>query len=86
VADRPAADLREVRWSCRGGVLIVDEAGFVKQGTRSCGVAHPYTGTTGATATAQVGVFRAAASNQGAAGVAPDPWDHRLRTRVPDPA
>ena len=30
-----------------GGVLIVDETGFIKKGTRSAGVGRQYTGTTG---------------------------------------
>jgi SRSO17 transposase len=29
------------------GVLIVDEAGFLKKGSKSCGVARQYTGTAG---------------------------------------
>ena len=47
------------------GVLIVDETGFVKKGTKSCGVARQYTGTAGATANCQVGVFLAYASQAG---------------------
>jgi SRSO17 transposase len=49
------------------GVLIVDETGFLKKGTRSCGVARQYSGTAGTTANAQVGVFLAYASDRGAA-------------------
>jgi SRSO17 transposase len=30
-----------------GGVLIVDETGFLKKGTKSCGVARQYTSTAG---------------------------------------
>lgn len=51
------------------GVLIVDDTGFVKKGDKSCGVARQYTGTVGATANAQVGVFLAYASGKGAAFV-----------------
>src|SRR5215217_7961117 len=40
-----------------GGVLVVDETGFVKKGTRSAGVARQYTGTTGKIDNCQVGVF-----------------------------
>lgn len=40
-----------------GGVLIVDETGFLKKGTRSAGVARQYTGTAGRIENAQVGVF-----------------------------
>ncbi len=49
------------------GVLIVDETGFLKKGTHSCGVARQYTGTAGTTTNAQVGVFLTYASTQGAA-------------------
>jgi SRSO17 transposase len=49
------------------GVLIIDDTGFVKKGNQSCGVARQYTGTVGDTANAQVGVFLAYASRQGAA-------------------
>jgi SRSO17 transposase len=49
------------------GVLIVDETGFLKKGTKSCGVARQYTGTAGDTANCQVGVFLAYTSAHGAA-------------------
>ena len=49
------------------GVLIVDETGFLKKGTKSCGVARQYTGTAGDTVNCQVGVFLAYASRNGAA-------------------
>src|SRR5947209_8114213 len=49
------------------GVLIVDETGFLKKGSKSCGVARQYTGTAGDTVNAQVGVFLAYASERGAA-------------------
>jgi SRSO17 transposase len=48
-----------------GGVLIVDETGFVKKGTKSCGVARQYTGTAGRIENAQVGVFLAYAAANG---------------------
>jgi len=48
-----------------GGVLIVDETGFVKKGTKSCGVARQYTGTAGRIENAQVGVFLAYAGAKG---------------------
>jgi SRSO17 transposase len=51
------------------GVLIIDDTGFVKKGAKSCGVGRQYTGTVGATANAQVGVFLAYASKKGAAFV-----------------
>jgi SRSO17 transposase len=49
------------------GVLIVDETGFLKKGTKSVGVARQYTGTAGDTVNCQVGVFLAYASEKGAA-------------------
>lgn len=49
------------------GVLIVDETGFLKQGTKSCGAARQYIGTAGDTVNAQVGVFLAYASAKGVA-------------------
>lgn len=39
-----------------GGILAVDETGFVKQDVRSAGVARQYTGTTGKVDNCQVGV------------------------------
>ncbi|MFC5822225.1 transposase, partial [Nonomuraea harbinensis] len=40
-----------------GGVLIVDETGFVKKGARSAGVQRQYSGTAGRIENCQVGVF-----------------------------
>jgi SRSO17 transposase len=48
-----------------GGVLIVDETGFVKKGEHSVGVARQYSGTAGRIENAQVGVFLAYASRFG---------------------
>ncbi|WP_374112396.1 transposase [Streptomyces sp. CC210A] len=42
-----------------GGVLIVDETGFVKKGRASAGAQRQYTGTTGRLANSQVSVFLA---------------------------
>jgi SRSO17 transposase len=50
-----------------GGVLIVDETGFIKKGTRSAGVARQYTGTTGKIDNCQIGVFCAYATPAGRA-------------------
>jgi SRSO17 transposase len=65
-------DTREVRDDVRdyvaeqlgdaGGVLIADETGFLKKGTRSAGVQRQYSGTAGRTENCQVGVFLAYAS------------------------
>src|SRR5262245_56956593 len=48
-------------------VLIVDETGFLKKGTKSAGVARQYTGTAGRTENCQVGVFLAYAGRRGSA-------------------
>ena len=39
------------------GVLILDETGFLKKGTRSAGVARQYSGTAGRIENCQIGVF-----------------------------
>jgi SRSO17 transposase len=49
----------------REGVLIADETGFLKKGTRSAGVQRQYSGTAGRTENCQVGVFLAYASAHG---------------------
>jgi len=70
-------DAREVRDDLRdyvtgqlgdpGGVLIVDETGFIKKGTRSAGVQRQYSGTAGRVENCQLGVFLAYASPRGRA-------------------
>jgi SRSO17 transposase len=50
-----------------GGVLIVDETGFLKKGTKSAGVARQYSGTAGRRENQQIGVFVAYASESGCA-------------------
>ena len=49
------------------GVLVVDETGFLKKGTKSVGVARQYSGTAGRTENCQGGVFLAYAGRQGRA-------------------
>ena len=49
------------------GVLIVDETGFLKKGTKSAGVARQYSGTAGRIENSQIGVFLAYRSARGAA-------------------
>ena len=49
----------------RDGVLIADETGFLKKGTRSAGVQRQYSGTAGRTENCQVGMFLAYASVHG---------------------
>jgi len=39
------------------GVLIIDETGFLKKGTRSAGVSRQYSGTAGRIENCQIGVF-----------------------------
>jgi SRSO17 transposase len=71
-----------------GGVLIVDETGFIKKGTRSAGVARQYTGTTGKIDNCQIGVFLAYATGAGRALIdrelyLPRAWtDDRERARA----
>jgi SRSO17 transposase len=45
-----------------GGVLVVDETGFLKKGVKSAGVARQYSGTAGRIENCQVGVFLAYAT------------------------
>lgn len=46
-------------------VLIIDETGFIKKGTKSAGVARQYSGTAGRIENCQIGVFLAYASTKG---------------------
>ena len=48
-----------------GAVLVLDETGFVKKGTRSVGVQRQYSGTAGRIENCQVGVFLGYASRHG---------------------
>jgi SRSO17 transposase len=70
------------------GVLIVDETGFVKKGSRSAGVGRQYTGTTGKIDNCQIGVFLAYATPAGRALIdrelyLPKAWtDDRDRARA----
>src|SRR5258705_2889346 len=61
------------------GVLVIDETGFLKKGTKSAGVARQYSGTAGRRENQQIGVFLLYASNRGAAFIdrrvsLPDEW------------
>jgi SRSO17 transposase len=61
------------------GVLVIDETGFVKNGTKSAGVARQYSGTAGRRENQQIGVFLLSASARGAAFIdralyLPDEW------------
>jgi SRSO17 transposase len=75
-----------------GGVLVVDETGFLKKGTHSVGVARQYSGTAGRIENCQVGVFAAYASRFGHALIdrrlyLPKPWAEdrarRAKAHVP---
>jgi hypothetical protein len=69
-------------------VLIVDETGFIKKGTRSARVARQYTGTTDKIDNCQIGVFLAYATDAGRALIdrelyLPRAWtDDRQRARA----
>ncbi len=76
-----------------GGMLVVDETGFVKKGKKSAGVARQYSGTAGRRENSQVGVFLLYASSKGAAFIdralyLPEEWTaDRVRCReagIPD--
>ena len=76
-----------------GGVLVVDETGFLKKGTQSCGVQRQYSGTAGRIENSQVGVFLAYKSGKGHALIdralyLPKDWaadaDRREVAHVPD--
>jgi SRSO17 transposase len=61
------------------GVLVIDETGFLKKGTKSAGVARQYSGTAGRRENQQIGVFLLYASDRGAAFIdralyLPDEW------------
>ncbi len=76
-----------------GGILVVDETGFIKKGKKSAGVARQYSGTAGRRENCQVGVFLLYASRSGQAFIdralyLPQEWTvDRVRCReagIPD--
>jgi SRSO17 transposase len=76
-----------------GGILVVDETGFVKKGKKSAGVARQYSGTAGRRENSQIGVFLLYASTKGYAFIdralyLPEEWTaDRVRCReagIPD--
>ncbi len=67
VRDELRSAVVEAIGDAESGVLIVDETGFLKKGTKSAGVARQYSGTAGRIENAQVGVFLAYASSRGRA-------------------
>lgn len=67
-ADRVRDDLRDYvvdHLGDPGAVLVVDETGFGKKGSRSAGVARQYSGTAGRIENCQIGVFLGYASPAG---------------------
>ena len=67
-ADAVRDDLRDYVVEHLGapdGVLIVDETGFLKKGTKSVGVQRQYSGTAGRRENCQIGVFLGYASSRG---------------------
>jgi SRSO17 transposase len=77
----------------RSGVLVIDETGFVKKGTKSAGVARQYSGTAGRRENQQIGVFLLYACDRGAAFIdrglyLPDEWmgdaERRQEARIPE--
>jgi SRSO17 transposase len=77
----------------RDGVLIADDTGFLKKGTRSAGVQRQYSGTAGRTENCQVGVFLAYAGGRGHALIdrelyLPQSWaedpDRRRAAGIPE--
>jgi SRSO17 transposase len=69
-ADAVRDDLRDYVVEHLGheqGVLVADESGFLKKGTRSVGVQRQYSGTAGRIENCQIGVFLTYASPRGRA-------------------
>jgi SRSO17 transposase len=74
------------------GVLVIDETGFLKKGTKLVGVKRQYSGTAGRIENCQIGVFLAYASTRGRAFLdrelyLPQEWaadqDRRAQAGVP---
>jgi SRSO17 transposase len=71
-AEEVRDDLREYvveHFADERAVLVVDETGFLKKGTKSVGVQPQYSGTAGKKENCQIGVFLCYASEKGAAFV-----------------
>lgn len=75
------------------GILVVDETGFLKKGTKSVGVKRQYSGTAGRIENCQIGVFLAYGSPRGRAFLdrelyLPEEWavdrERRREAGVPD--
>jgi SRSO17 transposase len=68
-------------------VLVIDETGFLKQGSASCGVKRQYTGSAGKITNCQIGVFAAYVSDLGHAFIdrrlyLPKEWTDKPARRV----
>jgi SRSO17 transposase len=66
--DRLRDDLRDwvaERLGDPGGVLVIDDTGFLKKGSKSAGVQRQYSGTAGRIENCQIGVFLAYATPAG---------------------
>jgi SRSO17 transposase len=71
-----------------GAVLVLDETGFIKKGTKSAGVQRQYCGTAGRIENCQIGVFLGYASAKGHALIdralyLPESWAHDPARRRP---
>ena len=88
-ADQVRDDLRSYIVAQLGdtdGVLVLDETGFVKKGTKSVGVQRQYSGTAGRIENCQIGVFLAYASDTAHALIdralyLPEAWANDLARR-----
>jgi SRSO17 transposase len=58
-------DLVQERLADPAAVIVIDETGFLKKGTKSVGVAPQYSGTAGKISNCQIGVFLAYAAAKG---------------------
>ena len=95
-ADQVRDDLQQYAMEHLGskdGILIIDETGFLKKGTKSVGVKRQYSGTAGRIENSQVGVFLAYRSEAGHALIdrslyLPKEWaedrDRRRAAKVPE--
>ncbi len=95
-ADGVRDDLREYvveHLGDPGAVLVVDETGFLKQGSKSVGVQRQYSGTAGKVENCQIGVFLAYGSKGGRAfldrelylpQVWAEDWERRREAGVPE--
>ncbi len=96
-ADKVRDDLRSYVVEQLGhpdAVLVIDETGFLKQGTKSVGVKRQYSGTAGRIENCQIGVFLAYASPTGRTFLdrelyLPEEWandtERRKEAGVPEP-